>query len=225
MNWGSYYLFWLLAPTALAMVSRYPLVMLVVPIGFVARRWLPDPILWLRRAGRISSLHALVRANVADVVSRRQLAMLYLEQRKPLAALPFVDAALEREPQSAELLHLRGLCLLGARRWDDAVASFIQVVERDARFRYGEPYLKIADALFNVDRWKDAEESLEHFLAINGSSLEGWCKLAKARDHLGPFRGPGRRGDEARIQARAVYAQLPRFQRRRQLLWWFRSLL
>ncbi len=218
-NWGSYYLFWLLAPTALAFVSRYPLVMLAVPVGFVARRWLPDPILWMRRAGRVSSLRSLVVANGADVVSRRQLAMIYLEQRKPLAALPLVDAALVREPGSAELLHLRGLCQLGAGRWDDAVASFITALERDPRFRYGEPYLKIADALFELGRWKDAEESLEHFLAINGSSLEGWCKRAYAREKQGDRPG----SDDLKIQARAVYAQLPAFQRRRQFLWWCRS--
>jgi tetratricopeptide (TPR) repeat protein len=221
MNWSSYYLFWLIAPTALALVSRFPLIMLIVPIGFVARRWLPDPILYLRRAGRISRLRAVVQANAADVLSRRQLAMLYLEQRKPVAALPLVDAALAREPESAELLHLRGLCLLGARRWDDAIAAFIATLQVDPRFRYGEPYLKIAEALAPLGRWKDAEESLEHFVAIHGSSLEGRVKQAHARERLGDRPG----SDALKIEARSVYAQLPPFQRRRQFLWWCRSWL
>jgi tetratricopeptide (TPR) repeat protein len=220
MNWG-YYLFWMLAPTALAFVSRFPEIMLIVPLGLVARRWLPDPVLYLCRAGRVSSLRAMIQANQADVISRRQLAMIYLEQRKPGAALPLVEAALAREPGSAELLHLRGLCYLGARRWDDAIASFIAALEREPRFRYGEPYLKIADALFELRRWKDADESLEHFLAIHGSSLEGRCKRARAQAEL----GDRRRSDQMKIEARAVYAQLPPFQRRQQFLWWCRSWL
>jgi tetratricopeptide (TPR) repeat protein len=219
MNRASYYLFWLLAPTALAFVSRYPLVMLAVPVCLVASRWLPDPILYLRRAGRASSLRTMIHANPSDVTSRRQLALIYLEQRKARAALPLVDAALEREPDSAELLHVRGLCLAGARRWDDAVAAYIAALTIDPRFRYGEPFLKMAEALLELGRWKDADESLEHYLAINGSSVEAMYRRAQAKDKLGDAAG----AVALKLEARKVYALLPSFQRRRQFVWWCRS--
>jgi tetratricopeptide (TPR) repeat protein len=219
MNRASYYLFWLIAPTALAFVSRYPLIMLAVPLCLVGRRWLPDPILYLRRAGRISSLRGLVQANAADVVSRRQLAMLYLEQRKARAAVPLIEAALAREPDSAELLYLRGLCLAGAQRWEDAVASYIAAVQVDPRFRYGDPFLKMAEALGELGRWKDADESLEHYLTINGSSPEALCKRAKAKEKLGDAAG----AIALKIEARRVYALLPSWKRRRQFVWWCRS--
>ena len=221
LSWRSYYLFWLLAPTVLALIARHPLVLLLVPVGLVARRWLPDPYLWLRRAGRISSLEAQSRANEHDVVARRQLAMLYLEQRRPLRALPLVQAALEREPGSTELLHLRGLSQLGARRWADAVDSFIAVLQRDASFRYGEPYLRLADALEQLARWKDTEEALEHFLATNGSTLEGWVRLARIRR----MRSDHAAADAALRSARELYASLPRFQRRGQLGWYLRTFV
>jgi tetratricopeptide (TPR) repeat protein len=219
MNRASYYLFWLIAPTAIAFVSRYPLIMLAVPACLVAQRWLPDPILYLRRAGRASTLRAMVAANPADVTSRRQLAMLYLEQRQARAAIPLIEAALAREPESAELLHVRGLCLAGARRWSDAVASYIAALQVDPRFRYGEPFLKMADALVELRRWQDADESLEHYLAIDGSSLEARCKRALAKEKLGDAAG----AIALKIEARRVYALLPSWKRRRQFVWWCRS--
>ncbi len=221
LSWSSYYLFWLVGPAAVAILSAHPLVLLIVPVGLVARRWLPDPYLWLRQSGRIRSLSAQIHANPHNATACRQLAMLYLEQRKPLRALPLALAALGREPDSAELLHLKGLCQLGAKQWEPALASFGEVLVRDPRFRYGDPFLRAADALAALGRWADVEEALDHFLAVNGSSLEGWYRRAQARHRRGDDAG----ARAARREARQVYAQLPRYQRRHQLIWYWRTFI
>jgi tetratricopeptide (TPR) repeat protein len=221
LSYRSYYLFWLIAPLLLALLSAHPLVLLLIPIGWLARRWLPDPWLWLRRAGKIGSLRRIVAANAHDLVARRQLAMLLLEQRAPKKALPLVDEALAREPQSAELHYLRGLCLLGAEDWQAALDAFIAALQRDPRYRYGDPYLRAADALGALGRWADAAESLEHFLAINGSSLEGRCKLVRAHKKL----GDATTAERHLVEARRCYAQMPSFQRRKQLAWYCRTFV
>ena len=221
LSYRSYYLFWFIAPLLLAFLSAHPLVLLLIPIGWLARRWLPDPLLWLRRAGKIGSLRRTVAANAHDLVARRQLALLLPEQRAPKKALPLVAEALAREPDSAELHYLRGLCLLGAEDWQAALDAFIATLERDPRYRYGDPYLRAADALGALGRWADAAESLDHFLAINGSSLEGRCKLVRAPRKLGDQVAAAR----SLVEARRCYAQMPSFQRRKQLAWYCRTIV
>src|SRR5215471_296050 len=63
MRWGSYYLFWLVGPAVIAAVASNPWVLCVVPVGFVARRWLPDPIRLARRVSAIRAMRGRCAAN------------------------------------------------------------------------------------------------------------------------------------------------------------------
>jgi len=105
----TYYLFWLLVPTLLAVFSAHPSILVVVVVAFVARKWMPDPIDYLRHARRIRSLEAQVEINPANAVARTQLAEVWLAKRRPGRAIPQLEKALERDPESAELKYLLGL--------------------------------------------------------------------------------------------------------------------
>jgi tetratricopeptide (TPR) repeat protein len=218
-GWASYYLIWMVAPLVIAAVSAYPAIALVAVAGLVLRRWLPDPYVYLRHSRRMRSLAVDVGANPANVTARRDLARLWLLRRRPRRALPLVKQALERDPESVELRYLHGVCLLLAGDHEPAIAELVEVVQRDPRYLYGEPYLRAADALARARRWEDAEEALEHLLKVNGSSVEGYVKLARVRRKLGNASGAA----QAQREAKSVYAQLPRFQRRRQLAWYLRA--
>ena len=61
MAW-TYYAFWLLIPTAFALMSAHPEILLVIGVAFVARRWLPDPVQYFRLAGRVRSLQQQIEA-------------------------------------------------------------------------------------------------------------------------------------------------------------------
>jgi len=224
-GWGSYYLIWLVAPTVIAIVSANPILLVVVVIGVVARRWLPDPYLFLKYAARIRSLDASVRANPENVTARRDLAVIWLAKRRPRKALPLVEQALARDPDSTELRYIQGSCQLALGESQRAVDSFIAVLHREPKFRYGDPYLRAADALLALERWEDAQDGLEQFLKINRSSLEGYVKLATARRRRGDREGSIGALDEAK----KTYRELPGFQRRRQLGWflraWFRRVI
>ena len=136
-------------------------------------------------------------------------------------SLPLVEDGLAREPTSVELIYLRGLCFLGMSRWQAALDAFVDVVNREPRFRYGDPYLRAADALTELRRWDDAVDALDAFQSINRSSLEACCKLAVVRRRNGDLDG----AREAKRTARRLYAELPTFQRRKQLVWYLRSFL
>jgi tetratricopeptide (TPR) repeat protein len=220
-NWGSYYLFWIVAPAVLAAVSSHPEILIVVVVGLVARRWLPDPFLALRHGARIRTLEVDVSSNAGNITARRDLAALWLEKRRPRRALPLLEQALARDANAPELLFLRGRAQLALGQSEPALDSLLSVVHREPTFRYGEGYLRAADALIALGRWDDAEEALQHFLKINSSSVEGFYKrvrVCKARKDDAGAR-------QARRDLRDAWRSLPSFQRRKQLGWYVRALV
>jgi tetratricopeptide (TPR) repeat protein len=220
-SWGSYYLFWIVAPAILAAFSSHPEILIVVVIGFLARRWLPDPFFALRHRARMRSLEVDVTSNPGNVTARRDLARLWLEKRRPGRALPLVEEALVRDPKSLELVFLRGAAQLLLGRHEAALESMLTVVHQEPGFRYGEAYLRAADALVALRRWDDAEDALDHYAKINRSSIEGLAKRVRVRKSRGD--APG--ATQAKRELREVWRTLPSYQRRNQLGWYLRSLV
>jgi tetratricopeptide (TPR) repeat protein len=219
-GWGSYYLFWIVAPVLLAAVSSHPGFLIIIVVGLVARRWLPDPFLFLKHHGRVRSLQADTDTNASNVTARRDLAKIWLEKHRPWRALPLLDQAIARDPDSLELLYLSGVAHLLAGNHEKAVTALVTVVHREPNFLYGEAYLRAADALMALGRWDDADDALERHVKINSSSLEGRFKrvrVCKARKDVEGMR-------KAQSDLRDVWRALPSYQRRKQLGWYLRSL-
>lgn len=212
----TYYLFWLLVPTILAVVSAHPSVLVIVLIALVARRWMPDPIDYLRHARRIRNLQVQIDINPANAQAQTQLAEIWIAKRRPRRAIPLLEKALERDPSSAELKYLLGHARQLAGQAEAALTPLSEALAKDDRVRYGSGYLAIADALSDLKRDDEAIEAYERFLKINTSSLEGYTKLVRAHR---------RKKDEAsalktRQHGLDTWRVLPGFQRRKQLLWW-----
>jgi tetratricopeptide (TPR) repeat protein len=220
VSW-TYYAFWLIVPTALWLMSAHPGVLLVIVVAIVARRWLPDPVLYFRHAGRVRSLEQQVELNPANATARAQLAELFLAKRRPRRAIPLLTQALQRDEKSAELRYLLGLAYLHAGQPSEALEPLATALAADPKLRYGGAYLAIGDALAEVGRTDEAIEAYERFVKINTSSLEGYCKLAAVRRKSGDQQG----ADQARAEALDTYRVLPRYQRRHQLGWWLHAKL
>lgn len=217
---GTYYLFWLVGPALLAIFLEHPAFLGIVALGLVARPWLPDPLLYLRYMARTRKLESEIRVNRANVTARRDLSLIWLEKRRAKRALPLVEEALAQDANSLQLLQLRGVCLLQLRRYEEAVSCFVDVVQRDPRHGFGEPYLRAADALIALGRWEDAEDALEHFVVENRSSVEGQYKralVARGRGDRPAFK-------QGLREARNLYRDVPRYQQRRQFSWYVRAL-
>ena len=86
----------------------------------------------------------------------------------------------------------------------------------DERVRYGDPFLKKGDAHRALGAVDDAAAAYERFTNINGSSLEGFVKLARARSKKGD--SPGAKA--ALTEARRTFQHLPGFQRKKQWGWY-----
>ena len=201
------------------MLWSYYLVYIVATavVGVVSRRWY----LYLRSAGRLRSLRSQVELNPANAVARAQLAEVWLERRRPARAVPLLEQALERDPESAELNYLLGLARLRAGRAEQALEPLSRAVERDGKVRYGAAYLASGDALVAVKRLDDARAAYQRYVKINTSSVEGYCKLAAASERA----KDNAAAKKWRAEALDTYRALPRFQRRKQLGWWLRSKL
>lgn len=217
-NWGSYYLFWMLAPMVTAAVTRHPSVLVVVAVALIARRRLPDPYLFIRHLARVRRLRNEVSLNPQNATAHRELAMIYLAKRRPTHARPHIEAALRRN-DSAELHYLKGLAALGERRWQDAHAAFEAAVDRDAKFGYGDPYLRAGDAYCAEGRLDDALHAYECVIEINSSSVEGRYKLAELHRRLGDSEAARR----LLADAVSTYRQLPSFLRRTHWAWYLRA--
>ena len=119
-------------------------------------------------------------------------------------------------------MYLRGTTQLFLKQPERALDSFLTVVHEDPGFRYGEAYLRAADALLALGRLEDAEEALDRHLKINSSlSLEALYKLGRVRKARKDVAGAAR----AQAELRDVWHLLHGFQRRRQFGWYLRARL
>jgi tetratricopeptide (TPR) repeat protein len=220
-GWGSYYLFWIVAPALLAAVSSHPEFLAVIGIGLIARRWLPDPYLILKHRSRVRALQVDIDTNPSNVTARRDLAKIWLEKHRPKRALPLLEQAIARDPSSLELLYLSGLSHLLAGDNERAVEALVGVTHRQPSFQYGDAYLRAADALIALARWDDADDALERYARINSSNIEGRVKrlrVCKARKDTDGMR-------RASADLRDVWRSLPSYQRRKQFGWYVRSFI
>ncbi len=220
MQGWSWVALWFLVPALLAVFTQHPWVLGLIVIGFVAQRFLPDPYTWLRTGRRVRALRSAVELNADNVQARRDLAMVYLEQRRPRPAIKLLEEAARREPDSAEVAYLHGTALLDGGDPAAAIERLDLAVRRDPKLRYGDPFLKAGAAYFAIGKVDEAITCLERFTAMNGSSVEGQVRLARARAQKGDSAGRRRALDEAARTFRA----LPSFQRRRQWTWWLRAV-
>ena len=231
-----YYWLYYFAPIALAFAERNPAVALVALVFVAVRPWLPDPVVLMKVLSRLGALKHQAALNPANIVVRRDLALAYLDLRRPRAALRYLDEALTRDPKNQELSYLRGLALFRAGDAEQAVRAFAASLGVDPDSaeplssqsspgnagtfrRYGEALLATGLALEELGRFDQAEEALKTSATYNSSTLEPLVRLSRVRKRKGDFEG----SDAAGREARTTFRQLPGFMKRRQLGWWFRS--
>jgi predicted Zn-dependent protease len=218
---GMGYLPYYLLPIVASYALRYPWLLGGVLIAFVVRRWLPDPYLFLKHLRRVRSLKTEIAQNPDNATARRDLAKIWLEKKRPRRAIPLLEEARRRDPDSAELPFLLGKALVMAGRPADALAPLVEAAGKNERFQYGEAYLVAGRALYALDRCAEAEDAFARYVAINSSTVEGRVRLACARREQKDVAG----AKEATREALETFAHVPRFRQRAELLWYVRARL
>jgi tetratricopeptide (TPR) repeat protein len=203
----------------LAYAARYPYAAGIAVLIYLGRDFLPDPVVWLRTASKIRNLRATLAANPANATARRDLATLYLERLRPRTALEVLDGP--GKDGDPELMYLRGLANVRARRYEEAIEPLVTAVQKSEKLRYGEPYKVAGDALLALGKYEEAEDAFLRYLHLNSSSVEAWVKLARARS----AQNLPRETRDALDEAVSTFRALPWFARRKALGWWFRALV
>ena len=213
----SYYLLFMFATYAL----QYPPLLVGVVVFFLLRRFIPDPFVVMRTLGKMGGLKRAIESNPSNATARRDLAMIYLQQSRPGAALEKIEEGLKRFPDDAELLFLKGAALHAKGQFEQATGPLVQAVQTDPRMRFGHPYLLAGDCLFELGRFDESIDAYDRFLSVNTSSIEGHVK--KARAHAKANEADAAKRDIQ--EALSIWQQIPGFQRRAQFGWWLRAQL
>ncbi|SFS31259.1 tetratricopeptide repeat protein [Marininema halotolerans] len=181
-------------------------------------RFFPSATRPLRRNTEIRKLNQSLRLNPHDTSNKRELARLLIEKKQYSKALPWLEEALKSIPDSAEILAEKGLCLLKLGQKEEGEAILLEALERDPRVRYGEPYLRLGEVYAQTEQNK-ALNYLGHFKEINTSSSEAWYHLGRIYRHLQQTT----EAHQAFEEAIDIYRSLPKYKKRSERPWAFRS--
>lgn len=168
-----------------------------------------------RLGAEIRSLARELVINPHDAAARSDLGRLLVKARRYTEAVPHLEKAMERLADSEETTCDLGLAHLWTGKPEDGERLIRSALERNPKFRYGEPYLRWGEYLLHAGKVKEAAEVLEKFRTIHSSSVEGLYLLGEA------YRRDGRREKAVEVYRTAlqIFRQSPGYRRRAERLW------
>lgn len=168
-----------------------------------------------RRAGAIRVLLRELAVNPHDATARRDLGRFLVEARRFDDAVPHLQMAKERMPESDETVCDLSLAYLWTGKVPEGEDLIRQALERSPKLRYGEPYLRWGEFLLHQGRVTEAAERLERFRSIFSSSVEGHYLLGLAYQRA----GERDKAVSAYRVALEMFKRSPGYKRREERLW------
>ena len=224
-----YFLYYLMS-FLLAIAIQNPYAAGLALVFWLCRGFLPDPLVWIRTLGQISKLKSEIALNPSNLIATRDLARIYVQRKRPRAAIELIEHARERMASSAlhplgsrddaELLLQLGIAKLQAGDANGALSPLVEAVGIAPDVGRGDPYLVAANALMALKRWEEAEDALDRFLAMSSSSIEGHVKLARVRSKRENDIG----SIEAINRAKDTWHKIPAFKRRHEWRWYLAAI-
>jgi len=145
---------------------------------------------------------------------KTEAARLLIEMKRYGEAKRLLDDVLRQVDDSAELRVDAAISRLKQGELAEGEALMLEALKMNPRVRYGEPYLRLAEAFADHDREK-ALGYLQTFSSLQSSSCEGYYRLgvllAKA--------GKPEQASQAFREALDAYRSLPRYKKRSERRW------
>ncbi|RKN66097.1 tetratricopeptide repeat protein [Paenibacillus ginsengarvi] len=192
------------------------LIVLLALLYLLDRRFIglsPSLLKPLRRSRRLSQLNRELALAPHHAANKLEAARLYIEKRKYGEALPLLEQV-NGVYDSADVLYEIGLCRLKLGELEEGRRIILHSLELNPRVKYGEPYLRLAEALAD----SSPDESigyLEQLQHINFSSCEAGYRLGRLYDKL----GKGAEAKRAYGETLHIYRGLPRYKRKEERRW------
>lgn len=159
---GKFFLIYLI----FAILGNPIMALIVVVILFLLldrryMRWFPRLIRKLKDGQRLRQLLREIEANPHNVTDKLEIGRLYADRKRFTTAIPYLEEALERIQNHADGLFYLGLSYLHTGRESVGVDKIEEALEMNARVRYGEPYLQLAEYYKSKGNHTEALHSLQ----------------------------------------------------------------
>jgi Flp pilus assembly protein TadD len=163
----------------------------------------------------VRALNRELSVNPHDATARRDLGRILIEARRFGEAVPHLEKAMDRMPDSDETVCDLGLAYLWTGKVTEGENLIRKAMERSPKLRYGEPYLRWGEFLLHRGRADEAAQRLEQFRSIFSSSVEGHYLLGMAYQRA----GDRTKAVLAYRTALEMFKRSPRYKRREERLW------
>ncbi len=217
----STWILWLIA--TLVVGNPFVALLIVLAIVYLGQAQFtgryPSPFAFLQSRRKIAGLRITLETNPEDAAAHNDLGRILALKGKFAEALPHLEKAHRRSPESAETAFFYGYTRLALGEEKEGLALIEEALEKKPRMRYGEPYLLTGDVYAKRGRWDAAIPWYEAFTRLSTESVEGFYKLGRCYAEVG-------RADEARAAlagAVTAYRQAPRYIRRSARPWYWKA--
>lgn len=214
---GFGFLWWLTGSPLLA------LLLLAVLLYVLDRRYigiLPNVFKPLKTSARIRKVRQELALQPHSTSLKSELAGLLIDKKRYAEAAALLEQAGAAAPDSADAWYGLGLCRLKLGALEEGERLIGRALELNGRLRYGEPYLRLGEALARTEPDK-ALDYLRRLRDMQSSSCEVYFRLGLILERMG-------RGDEAKEAYResaAVYKALPKYKRKSERRWFLLSAM
>lgn len=211
---------WLL----LTMLTGSPIIslFLILIIWLVLDRFtlqiLPDPIQGFARSQRAGRLRQTIEHNPHDRRARRELAEIYVQQRRFAKANETIRHNLEANEEDPSTLFVAGVAKAGLGERTEAEALLGRLREKEPGYRMNAIDLELGRMYLALGEHEHAVEALERLCQARPGSVEGKALLARALRKKGDLP----RAKEVGAQAWRDYASAPSFRKRKERYWAWR---
>ncbi len=172
-----------------------------------------------RLESEIAGLRKEVALNPHNAAALSDLGRLLVLRGKRREAFLFLERAYERLSDSEETTYYFGLASLGTGREESGEALILKALEKNPKFRYGEPALRLAEHYAGQGRLKEARLSFDRFFSIHSSSPEGYYKYGRFLTATGDLSG----ALESFRKAVDIFRLSPAFKKRQDRLWAYKA--
>jgi tetratricopeptide (TPR) repeat protein len=193
------------------------IIILLIVFYVLDRRYvgiMPNIFRPLQLRSRAKRLKQDLGANPHNTSVKLDLARNLIERKKYHEALPYLEQTMSVMEDSADVHYELGLCQLKLGDLAKGESLMQRAIELNPKVKYGEPYLRLGEALAGVNPAK-AVAYLEQFRELQTSSCEAYYRLGQLYQQL------GRTSDAKRAfqDTLDIYRALPRYSRRQQRRW------
>jgi len=199
------------------------ILVLLIVIYALERRFIglsPSLVRPLRRRGSIAKWKRQLQLSPHDVSAKSELARLLIEGGKYAEAREVLLGVGDKMEHSAEYWSDLGTCDLALGRVAEGETEMLRALSISPRVKYGQPYLRLAEAFAKSDPGK-AIGYLEEFRGLNSSSCEAYYRLGAIYEAM------GRKGEASAAfrECRQLYRSLPKYMKRKERQWALRAFV